>query len=251
MHLEPDRNFTFRKLGCNWEYELQFLAGLNALSFSRDNWIQGGASSAFEYEPANKYAVSLRVDNYSVPGLRMAVSGYYGKSIDNTLGRDANGNAAKLSGIVALGSFDFTFNRFNWVVRGNIDYGYLGDADDIRTLAGRQTDTSPFNQDYVGKNAIATGIEAGYDIFSQIEKIRNAKQKLFFFGRYEYYNSYIPTSNQPKFNYTKRNRWAFGLNYYPIPQIAIKADYSIRALQKPYNNEPSLNIGIAYEGFFL
>lgn len=238
-------------LGHNWKYEVQFLAGLNALSFSRDNWIQSGATTAFEFEPANKYAVSLRVDNYSLPGLRMAVSGYYGKSIDNTLGRDANGTASKLSGKVLLGSFDFTYNRYNWIVRGNIDYGYLGDADKIRTLAGRQTDTSPFNQDYVGKNAIATGVEAEYDIFSRIDKMREAKKKLFLFGRYEYYNSYIPDKSEPSFDYTKRNRWAVGFNYYPIPEIVVKADYSFRALQKPYNDEPSINIGIAYEGFFL
>ena len=38
---------------------------------------------------------------------------------------------------------------------------------------------------------------------------------------------------------------------YPIKQIAIKADYSYRFLKSQYNNEPSLNIGIAYEAFFL
>ena len=31
----------------------------------------------------------------------------------------------------------------------------------------------------------------------------------------------------------------------------IKAGDSLRKLKNPYNNEPSLNIGIAYEGFFL
>ena len=41
------------------------------------------------------------------------------------------------------------------------------------------------------------------------------------------------------------------MNYYPIPQIVIKADYSLRKLQRPCNDEPSINIGIAYEGFFL
>jgi hypothetical protein len=40
------------------------------------------------------------------------------------------------------------------------------------------------------------------------------------------------------------------VNYYPIPQIAIKAEYSNRIFKDQYNNEPSLNIGIAYEGFF-
>ena len=44
---------------------------------------------------------------------------------------------------------------------------------------------------------------------------------------------------------------AFGVNYYPVPEIAIKAEYSHRFLKSQYNNEPSINIGIAYEGFFL
>ena len=42
-----------------------------------------------------------------------------------------------------------------------------------------------------------------------------------------------------------------GVNYFPVPQIALKAEYSYRKLKSQYNNEPSINIGIAYEGFFL
>jgi hypothetical protein len=103
----------------------------------------------------------------------------------------------------------------------------------------------------IGKNAVSMGIEAGYDVFSQIEKMRREEQKLYVFGRYEYYDSYIPATNKEMFDYTNVHRLAFGLNYYPIPQIAIKADYSLRKLKSPYNNEPSLNIGVAYEGFFL
>jgi hypothetical protein len=45
-------------------------------------------------------------------------------------------------------------------------------------------------------------------------------------------------------------RIAAGVNYYPIPQIAVKAEYSQRILKKIYNNEPSVSLGIAYEGFF-
>jgi hypothetical protein len=44
---------------------------------------------------------------------------------------------------------------------------------------------------------------------------------------------------------------AVGLNYHPIKQIVVKAEYSKRFLKSKYNNEPSLNIGIAYECFFL
>ena len=43
----------------------------------------------------------------------------------------------------------------------------------------------------------------------------------------------------------------FGVNYFPIPQVAIKANYANRMFKSGYNNEPSINIGIAYEGFFL
>jgi hypothetical protein len=103
----------------------------------------------------------------------------------------------------------------------------------------------------IGKNAASVGIEAGYDIFSQIRKLRQDEQKLYVFGRYEYYDSYIPSNNKEMFDYTNVHRIAVGLNYYPIPQIAIRADYSLRKLKTPYNNEPSLNICVAYEGIFL
>ena len=103
----------------------------------------------------------------------------------------------------------------------------------------------------VGKNAVAIGVEAGYDMFSQIAKLRQMHQKFYVFGRYEYYDSYIPATNQQKYEFTKKNRIAFGINYLPLPQIAVKAEYSNRLLDSQYNNEPSINIGIAYQGFFL
>ena len=43
---------------------------------------------------------------------------------------------------------------------------------------------------------------------------------------------------------------AIGLNYLPMKQIAVKAEYSHRLLKDVYNDEPSVSIGIAYEGFF-
>ena len=61
----------------------------------------------------------------------------------------------------------------------------------------------------------------------------------------------MPAKQQPPYEYTKKFRMAFGLNYYPLPQIAVKAEYSKRFLRSLYNNEPSVSLGIAYEGFFL
>ena len=110
---------------------------------------------------------------------------------------------------------------------------------------------APYKKSPVGKNAVAAGIEAGYDIFSQIPKLRNKNQKLYAFGRYEYYDSYIPAADQADYEYTDRNRMAVGLNYYPVPQIVVKGEYSKRFLKSKYNDEPSVSIGVAYQGFFL
>ena len=199
---------------------------------------------------------AARVDYYAMPGLRFGVSGYYGNSVHNTFPNDIKGEGKrydKVKGTVAIGSVDMTLNRWNWIVRGQADYGYVGDVDAINTIkdAKAHASNSPVKSAMIGKNAVSVGIEAGYDVFSQIEQLRRNRQKLYVFGRYEYYDSYIPKGNKKQFNYTDVTRLAFGLNYHPLPQIAVKADYSTRLLKSPYNNEPSLNIGIAYEGFFM
>lgn len=103
----------------------------------------------------------------------------------------------------------------------------------------------------MSKNAYAVGIEAGYDIFSQIPKMREDEQQLYVFGRYEQYNPYASQTKGVDYGYTEVKRLAVGVNYHPVPQIVIKAEYSKRFLKNIYNDEPSINVGVAYEGFFL
>lgn len=236
----------------DFRYEAQFLAGLNADNFTNTNWIKKGPSSPLEFEVANKYGVALRIDNYSIPGLRIGVSGYYGESIGNSFPRNANGVDAEYKGQVAVGAIDFTYQGHNWVVRGQADYGYLGDADQLKYVYNRLNSKSPYKHSaFVSKNAYAIGIEAGYDVFSQIQKPREDDQKLYIFGRYEQYNPYASNTKGTAYDYTEVKRMAVGVNYHPVHQIVIKAEYSKRFLKSLYNNEPSLNIGVAYEGFFL
>ena len=236
----------------DFRYEAQFLAGLNADNFTNTNWIKKGPSSPLEFEVANKYGVALRIDNYSIPGLRIGVSGYYGESIGNSFPRNANGVDAEYKGQVAVGAIDFTYQGHNWVVRGQADYGYLGDADQLKYVYNRLNSKSPYKHSaFVSKNAYAIGIEAGYDVFSQIQKLREDNQKLDIFGRYEQYNPYASNTKGTAYDYTEVKRMAVGVNYHPVHQIVIKAEYSKRFLKSLYNNEPSVNIGVAYEGFFL
>ena len=51
--------------------------------------------------------------------------------------------------------------------------------------------------------------------------------------------------------WTERSVITAGINYKPIPQIVLKAQYSQRFLKTPYNNEPALSFGVTYEGFFI
>ena len=236
----------------DFRYEAQLVAGLNADQFTNTGWIHKGHKSPLEFEVANKYAVSLRIDNYSIPGLRIGMSGYYGHAIGNSYPRNANGVDAEYKGAVAIGAIDFTYNAHNWIVRGQADYGYLGDAEQLKYVYNRLNSKSPYKHSaFVSKNAYAVGIEAGYDIFSQIPQMREDKQKLYIFGRYEAYNPYASNTKGTAYNYTAVKRMAAGVNYHPVPQVVIKAEYSKRFLKSIYNDEPSINIGVAYEGFFL
>ncbi len=254
-----------------WRYEVQLLSGLDSERFKRNYFVHYGANSPYEFKIANSYAVSARVDNYSIKGLRIGVSGYYGHSFRNTLakiGTEYDG----VKGALAIISGDFTLNRFNWIARCNFTYAHLGDADKISEFNKsnythhKYQDGSPFANENLGSSAIAWGIEAGYDIFSQIHKTRALGQKLYVFGRYEYYNSMFRGTYKNLYKYTAKNRLAFGVNYYPIKQVVVKGEYSYRFFKKPnnngltsdsplyvqpYNNEPSINIGIAYSGWFL
>lgn len=243
----------------SWRYELQFLAGLDAMFFSRDNWIQKGATSPFEFDVANKYGVAARIDNYSIKGLRLGLSGYYGQSMHNSFphdkeGVDVNGNKKKYDGVkgtVAIGAFDFSYNDHNWIVRGNADYGYLSDAATISIIKKNLTSNiAPYNKTFVGKNAMSVAVEAGYDVFSQIDKLRNDNQKLYLFGRYEKYDTYVPAKGQQDYKQSDRQTMTFGFNYFPISQIVIKGEYSKRFFKQDFVDEPSVSLGIAYQGFF-
>lgn len=235
-----------------WRYELQFLAGLNSDNFTNTGWINKGPGTPTEGEIATKYGTALRIDNYCIKGLRIGLSGYYGHAIGNSYPNNKDGAESKYKGVVAIGAIDFTYNNYNWIVRGQADYGYLSDAKQLKYFTNRLNGLSPFHHSaFVSKNAFAYGIEAGYNIFSQIEKLRQDNQKLYFFGRYEHYNPYASKTKNTSYDYTNVQRMAVGINYYPVKQIVVKAEYSHRFLKSQYNNEPAINIGVAYEGWFL
>lgn len=231
----------------DWRYEAMLIPGLDSDRFGRDNWVASAAGSPYEFKIANALAGVVRVDNYSVKGLRMGVSGYVGNTFSNTLSHP-NENWSDVKGTLAIGAFDFTYSDHNLVARGGIIYGHLTDADRITAYNKKLRQDSPSPKTNVASDAISLGVEVGYDIFPAL-KVK--EQKLYLFGRYDYYDSMYKCAGAVlKYDWCGRNRIAAGVNYYPMKQIVVKAEYSCGIMRQPYNNEPAVSLGIAYAGFF-
>ncbi len=233
-----------------WRYEAQFLTGLDAEGFSNANWVQGGATSAYEFEIANNYAGAFRVDNHAIKGLRLGLSGYFGFSADNSLKQSRYDG---INGSVTIGALDFTYNHHNIIARGNFMYGYLGDSYYISMINKKLPSASPSPRTEVASDAMSYYGEVAYDLLSLFPGRRYTGDKLYAFGHYGYYNSMYKTDEvrgiTPR-GWSEKTMISFGLNYYPIRELVIKAEYALRKFNAPYNNEPTLSLGIGYAGFF-
>ena len=236
----------------DWRYEALVVAGLDAFMYDRDNFVKHGAGSPYEFKVANRLGFAARIDNYSVQNLRLSLSGYYGQGMHNSYPNDMwNTRYAGIKGHTAVGAFDFAYTGRHLTVRGNADFGYVSDAQVISTVKRNLTsNNAPYKKTPVGSAACAFGLEAGYDFLHLFARGGETEQQLYLFGRYEYYDSYIPAADQPDYPYTDRHRMAVGLNWLPIPEIAVKCEYSHRFLKSQYNDEPSISLGIVYMGFF-
>jgi opacity protein-like surface antigen len=268
----------------NWRYEAQLLSGLNSESFTAENFAHYGATSPYEFKVANNYAGAARIDNYSVKGLRVGLSGYYGYTFRNTL-RNPGGQYDDVTGALGIVALDFSLNRWNWIVRGNIDYAHLSDADKISAYNQanwthhKYQDGNPHHYSNIGSHALAYAVEAGFNIaslFSPQTTKRLVPQttkrpipqttKLWVFGRFEHYNTMASGTYKEMYKYTKKYRAVVGVNYQPVKQVTIKGEYSYRFFEKPnnnglasdsplykqpYNNEPSVSVGVTYTGWFM
>ena len=230
-----------------WRYEAMVVPGLDSDRFGRDNWVGGASGSPYEFKIANALAVAARIDNYSVAGLRLGLSGYIGNTFSNTLSHP-NNTWDKVKGTLAIGAFDFDYSGHNIIARGGVIYGHLSDSDKITAYNKKMRNDSPSPKTNVASDAISVGVEVGYNIFSPLNV---PKQKFYIFGRYDYYDTMLKTSEGIlKYEWCGRSRIAAGINYYPIKQIVVKGEYSIGLMRRPYNNEPAISLGVAYAGFF-
>ncbi|MDR1406587.1 MAG: hypothetical protein LBJ23_00900 [Tannerella sp.] len=234
-----------------WRYEAMLLPALDSELFGSDRWIGNASASPYEFRIANRYAGALRVDNYSAPGLRMGVSVYYGESFRNSLMPSYAEKYDRVKGAVSIGSFDFEYRGRALTARGYFDYGHLSDAMNIYAYNRSLPNQSPSPRTAVASAALASGVEAGYDVFTFVPALAARHAGMYLFGRYEYYDSMYETpGGMPDEKWCARQRIVVGLNYFPTGDVVVKAEYGVSLLEAPFNHEPGLSIGIAYAGFF-
>lgn len=254
----------------HWRYEIQFLSALNSESFTGEHFVHQGATSPYEYKVANSYATALRIDNYTVQGLRMGISGYYGHTFRNSI-KTPGASYDGVRGALSIIAGDFQLKRFNWIVRGSVVYAHLSDADRIseynkaNSTHHKYQDGNPFHNTNIASNALAYSLEAGYDIFSQFPSLKD-KERLYLFGRFDHYNSMAAGTYKNQYRHCAPYIATLGFNYHPVKQIVVKGEYAYRTFKKPdnhglsndsplyvqpYNNEPSISLSIAYQGWFL
>ena len=183
-----------------------------------------------------------------MPGLRLSLSGYVGNSFNNDIVTDERSRYADVKGTVLIGAFDFAYRNRYLTVRGNADYGFLGDASAISSHNKNQTTMSgnPYPHTTVGQAAWDASIEAGVNLLAW----SHGKKRLWLFGRYDHYDSFVPSENQSDVGWCERQVLSAGFNYQPIDEVVVKAEAGVRLLDAQYNNEPFCALGITWTGFF-
>jgi hypothetical protein len=211
------------------EYRSYIVTSLNAKGFSssniRDARQQGNRALA------ENFAWVTRIDYTPIPGLDFGGSIYWGDT-----GQDQTFAGQQVDVPFVLYEFHTQFQYRGWRLRGLFTQGHIGDAD---VLSADPDIDGPISSRIWG----AYG-EVGYNVLPLLLPETSASVEPFF--RFERYNTQadMPAGFTPV---TTNDVWlyTFGVNYYPIPQVVLKADF--RFLNSAGGQLPDdFNIGLGF-----
>lgn len=228
----------------DWNYEAIIIPGLNTSLFTEDQWLALDASGAhFNYSKGNSLALAARVENTSLNGLRLGLSGYYGASFNNRLAF-IDGVQQRIKGNVGFLSLDFLYDNFGWVLRGNGSWGRY--SKNVKRF-GEIEDVDEYR--HHAKSAFDASFEGGYDLFN-LGKMKESGQKFYIFGRYDYYQPAEAGDAFLGYDWSRCQRVGAGINYFPMDKVVVKAEYSHTFLPG-CKGVPMLSLGVAYSGQFF
>lgn len=194
-----------------------FLKGSNGLRGGRQKAIQSTIDSP---------TLSTKFDYYGIPGLRLGLSGYFGKTqaTDDVENLEGANIGISMIGLDAR----YAFQRFT--ARGQFIHAALSDTEQYNNATG--SDLGSALQGYY--------IEGGYNLIPI-----NKKQKLFAFCRYEKFNTHADTDGALEQNAAyDRTDVTTGLSYHIAPGVVVKGDYQFRSNASETDTKNRLNFGI-------
>jgi hypothetical protein len=194
-----------------------FLKGSNGLRSGRQKGIKSTVDSP---------TLSAKLDYYGIPGLRLGLSGYFGKTQaeDDIETIDGANIGISMIGLDAR----YAYQRFT--ARGQFIHASLSDTDQYNTLTGRD----------LGSALQGFYVEGAYNLLAL-----SKKQKLFVFTRYEKFNTHADTAGSLVANQAyDRTDITSGLSYHIAPGVVIKGDYQFRSNESATDTKDRLNFGI-------
>ncbi len=176
---------------------------------SGSSGLRGGRQKAIK-STVDSPTFSTKLDYYGLPGLRLGLAGYFGKT-------QAADEVEELDGAnigIAMVGLDARYAYQNFTARGQLIYASLSDTEAYNVLTGRDLGSALFG--YYG--------EVAYNLLP----IAN-KQRLYIFGRYEQYNTHADTAGSLQKNDAyNRTDITTGLSYHLAPGVVVKGDYQFR-----------------------
>jgi hypothetical protein len=207
---------TWRELGIgvfgdagSFAYRAYLVNGLESAGFDAEAPLregrQGGSNAS-----AEDFAVTGRLDFTGLPGLLLGASGYTGGSAQ---GRELDGRSFDVHVTLIDAHAEWRWRGIQ--ARALIARGSIGDAAQVNEANGLSGTES------VGRRFAGSYVEAGYDVL-----FGRGSASLVPFARWERFDTQdeVPRGFEADPANDVRT-WTFGLQYRPIPQVVLKADY--------------------------
>ncbi|MDV7139665.1 hypothetical protein R3X28_12295 [Maribacter sp. TH_r10] len=190
------------------------------------NGLRGGRQKGIK-STIDSPTLSTKFDYYGIPGLRLGLSTYFGKTqaadeIETVEGANI--------GISMIGlDARYAYDRFT--ARGQFIHASLSDTDEYNALTGAD----------LGSALQGWYVEGAFNLLP----IQN-EQKLFAFVRYEMYDTHASTAGSLLENEAyDRTDVTTGLTYHLAPGVVLKGDYQFRSNADDNSDvQDRLNFGI-------
>ena len=193
------------------------LGGANGLRNGRQKGIQSTVDSP---------NLAAKLDYYGLPGLRLGLSGYFGRTQAEDAIEDIDGTSVGVS-MIGLDA-RYAYKRFT--ARGQFIHANISDTEDYNTL----------NSAELGSALQGWYVEGAYNLLPQ-----GKQQQLFAFARYSDYDTHASVDGGLiKNDAYDRDEWTFGLSYKLAPGAVVKADYQFFGDATDNDKPNQLNIGL-------